>query len=583
MYSMGKQKPKAKLEEVFMFYLDHYMFRIRKFISLTALVIGGLVVAWLPMYFSFAQNYETLGSELNNLILSFIMPDHPVYLYAVTAPNTYTVHFDANGWAWTMDDTGMTYDQEVTLPLNKFTFNWRSFAWWSTGAVWDVVYADGQTGVSNLTTEDWWLVTLYAQRESEIPYIIEYCQQKVTWSWCDVVETGSGFAKWDTVVILTWKTYPWFTLMTGEVHVESGWTIQYYYERNTYNLTLEDRWDTALTTSIKYWANIELPVDDPVWTGNTFDGWYLWNVKYTNESTMPAGDLVLTSKWICGIHSVKFDTDWWTAIDPITGTCGDPVVVSQNPTKEWYNFVGWNPALPSTIGYDDVEVKAIWEEIPQGKKWWWSGWWGRWGRTSRDEWDKWGEWAWNQPSWDDEHGSAKASQVTWNVSLEVLLAYMWAYRVWIVETGFDQSDPDGYIPRWDMAEMVVKFTENVLKREVPEIPSYCRWWDAPSAWKSPQTKMYAEKSCALWVMWIRMQDFMPNKILDRAEFGTILSRLLWWPTHDVVDATDKKPYYTRHLNALSREGIMTKIDNPESKRELRKWAWLMLMRARSKM
>jgi hypothetical protein len=99
-------------------------------------------------------------------------------------------------------------------------------------------------------------------------------------------------------------------------------------------------------------------------------------------------------------------------------------------------------------------------------------------------------------------------------------------------------------------------------------------------WKSPETKLYAQKACALWVMWIRMRNFMPNKILDRAEFGTILSRLLRWDRYDVVDATKTKLYYTRHLNALSERKIMTQIDNPEEKKELRKWAWLMLMRSR---
>jgi hypothetical protein len=47
-----------------------------------------------------------------------------------------------------------------------------------------------------------------------------------------------------------------------------------------------------------------------------------------------------------------------------------------------------------------------------------------------------------------------------------------------------------------------------------------------------------------------------------------------------VDATKTKLYYTRHLNALKEKKIMTEISNPEMKKELRKWAWLMLMRSR---
>ena len=47
-----------------------------------------------------------------------------------------------------------------------------------------------------------------------------------------------------------------------------------------------------------------------------------------------------------------------------------------------------------------------------------------------------------------------------------------------------------------------------------------------------------------------------------------------------MDATKTKLYYTRHLNALKENKIMTDIENPEMRKELRKWAWLMLLRAR---
>ena len=47
-----------------------------------------------------------------------------------------------------------------------------------------------------------------------------------------------------------------------------------------------------------------------------------------------------------------------------------------------------------------------------------------------------------------------------------------------------------------------------------------------------------------------------------------------------MDATSKKLYYTKHLEALKEKKIMTDIENPEMKKELRKWAWLMLMRSR---
>jgi len=49
-----------------------------------------------------------------------------------------------------------------------------------------------------------------------------------------------------------------------------------------------------------------------------------------------------------------------------------------------------------------------------------------------------------------------------------------------------------------MAEMIVKFSQKVLEREIPDvIPRECTWRDANRDWKSPETKVYAEKACAL--------------------------------------------------------------------------------------
>jgi hypothetical protein len=42
------------------------------------------------------------------------------------------------------------------------------------------------------------------------------------------------------------------------------------------------------------------------------------------------------------------------------------------------------------------------------------------------------------------------------------------------------------------------------------------------------------------------------------------------------------PYYELHLKALKDDSIMTQIDNPLTRKELREWVWVMLRRARSR-
>ncbi|MDR0369789.1 MAG: hypothetical protein LBH96_04730, partial [Candidatus Peribacteria bacterium] len=82
------------------------------------------------------------------------------------------------------------------------------------------------------------------------------------------------------------------------------------------------------------------------------------------------------------------------------------------------------------------------------------------------------------------------------------------------------------------------------------------------------------KACQLGLMGIDMDYFQPNMVVTRAQFGTILSRLLWQNTY-----AGSSPYYARHLQALKEQGILTQIDNPEQRLELRQRVRLMLMRS----
>ena len=194
---------------------------------------------FLPTHFSVAQsihiNFDLLAeSDFFQPIMSFLMPKHDIYLYAVTAPNEYDIHFDANWWEWSMADLHMKYDEAQDLPDNEFTNGWSSFLWWSRNPGWPVQF-ENQTWVINLTAENTWHVTLYAQREATVPYTIEYCLERLVWTWCDI-ETGTAYGSEWTGIILTWMAYTWFTLQTwDEVNITSGWTVQYRYTRNIYH------------------------------------------------------------------------------------------------------------------------------------------------------------------------------------------------------------------------------------------------------------------------------------------------------------------------------------------------------------
>ena len=139
--------------------------------------------------------------------------------------------------------------------------------------------------------------------------------------------------------------------------------------------------------------------------------------------------------------------------------------------------------------------------------------------------------------------------------------------------------PEGYVYRWHMAKMVVNYALNVLWWELPEeTPEECSRSDDASDWESNEIKNYARMSCELGIMWIDMDNFEPTRYVTRAQFGTILSRLLWWDTYN-QQWSSTNSYYERHLNELKEKGIITQIDNPEQRIELREWVWVMLRRS----
>ena len=128
------------------------MLKIKKIFSWIVLVIGGLMGALLPIDFSVAQNYGPTDDNLFFRSFTFRMPNYPLYLYVITEPNTYRIHFNGN-WntSWSMDSMNMAYDEEKNLLENKFIKDGYDFQWWSTSVTWAVEYLD-KSWVKNLTT-----------------------------------------------------------------------------------------------------------------------------------------------------------------------------------------------------------------------------------------------------------------------------------------------------------------------------------------------------------------------------------------------------------------------------------------------
>lgn len=155
-------------------------------------------------------------------------------------------------------------------------------------------------------------------------------------------------------------------------------------------------------------------------------------------------------------------------------------------------------------------------------------------------------------------------------SLELQQAYNWAYKNEITTMdSIEKANMKWNITREEMAKMISNFAKNILWM-VPDTTKSCLFLNSNI---NPNLVQSVTESCQLWLMWQWISDFRPKDYVTRAEFWTVLSRVLrwneneWWAT-----------YYENHLKALKSEWIMNKIDTPMD-REVRWYVMLMLMRS----
>ena len=155
---------------------------------------------------------------------------------------------------------------------------------------------------------------------------------------------------------------------------------------------------------------------------------------------------------------------------------------------------------------------------------------------------------------------------------EINNAYLYAFTHGITTMPtILQANMTGNLIRSNMAKMIVNYAIHVSGK-TPNTWAICSFDDIWN--QSVELQTYIKLSCQLWLMWVWLTSFSPDGIVTRAEFGTVLSRLLYGSVNEWGT-----PYYIDHLSALKAAGIMNTIADPEHMMEIRWYVMLMLMRA----
>lgn len=158
------------------------------------------------------------------------MPNHDVFLKAITEPNHYYVEYNGNtNTSWVMSGKRFTYDETWTLTPNAFAKTWYTFSGWNTEAGGNGTGYANWADVFNWTTVDSWLINIYAQwkangyniiydlndddggtsswQHSKQPNHLDYDQ---SWTIANPSRTWYGFSGWT------------ITNMDSEAHIV-GW------------------------------------------------------------------------------------------------------------------------------------------------------------------------------------------------------------------------------------------------------------------------------------------------------------------------------------------------------------------------
>lgn len=149
-------------------------------------------------------------------------------------------------------------------------------------------------------------------------------------------------------------------------------------------------------------------------------------------------------------------------------------------------------------------------------------------------------------------------------------AYQWAYNYGITtQPTIEAANLDWSLTRQAFAKMIINYLEKAVWIQQTNSKS-CTFTDEDKF--THELKPYAKKTCAYEIMWTNWTNFNPTNTVNRAQLWTVLSRILWWDEHN----TSGKDYYIYHLNALKFNGIMNKIDNPNS--YAKRWDVLIMLK-----
>ena len=264
------------------------------------------------------------------------IPAENITVTATWTINQYTITFDTDGGS-AVDSVTADFGDTVTAPEAP-TKTGYTFAGWENLP--ETIPAENVT-VKALWTANKYTIKFNSNGGSEVADITDDFGSAVTAPAAPTKE-GYTFAGWD-------KEIP-ATIPAEDITLTATWTI------NQYIITFDTDGGSAVESITQnYGTAINAPAA-PTKEGSNFGGW-----SPELPDTMPAENITVKAIWNIGKYTIVFNTDGGTKINSITADFGTAVTKPADPTKEGYEFIGWDKEIPATMPDEYLEIKALWK------------------------------------------------------------------------------------------------------------------------------------------------------------------------------------------------------------------------------
>lgn len=228
---------------------------------------------------------------------------------------------------------------------------------------------EGQIGtdVTGQTVNGWTNLVANWEARTDTPYTVEHYLENLDGNYAlDTTEHLKGTT--DTTVTAAAKSYDNFTydstvpgtVASGNIAGDGSLVLKLFYTRNTYDYTVrhikqlpDGSYDEANaeveTLSGKFEALAAVTAKD-------YGEHYPTNDADTKQNIKIEKGLTIDVKYDLDEHTLTFETNGGSAVNPITVRHGNAVARPADPTKDKYTFIGWYADPEFTEEYDFATV-----------------------------------------------------------------------------------------------------------------------------------------------------------------------------------------------------------------------------------